>query len=47
MRNIMNCTPIIDGLLSEILTPKYKKPRHGWVSRQRIGWGGITAGAGP
>lgn len=36
----MNHTCKIDGTLSEILTPKYKKPRHGWVSRQwdRVSW---------
>lgn len=28
MRNKKNCAPIIDGLLSEILTLKYKNPRH-------------------
>lgn len=31
----MNYAFIIDGPLSEILTPENKKPRHGWVSRLR------------
>ena len=40
MRNKMKLPKKTDGLLSEILTSKYKKPRHGLMSRQwdRAGW---------